>query len=51
VLVRPDHHVAWRGDYPRDGARAAAILGTALGLGRGNAGVDAPRGATLARGG
>ena len=31
VLVRPDHHVAWRGDCPRDGAGAAAILGTALG--------------------
>jgi hypothetical protein len=31
VLVRPDQHVAWRGDAPATAAEAMAILRRALG--------------------
>lgn len=31
VLVRPDHHVAWRGEQPATGLQAAAVFNRALG--------------------
>jgi 2-polyprenyl-6-methoxyphenol hydroxylase-like FAD-dependent oxidoreductase len=33
LLVRPDHHIAWRGNAPEDARGAEAVIGRALGWG------------------